>query len=305
MSPVRCGLFGTPQVAVATFDALVGAGHDVRVVITRPPRPAGRGGRLRAAPLEARAAAHGVPVAYDPAAALENDLDVGIVVAYGALIARSVLDRLTLWNVHFSLLPRWRGAAPVERAILAGDERTGVSLMQLEEGLDTGPIYGVRELPITARTTAELLRAELSRVGNELLVETLATLDRSGWSGLGPPSPQQGTPIYAAKLDRRDRWLDFSRTAIELDRVVRVGGATTTWRGKRLLVHQASPVEGSQSEELTPGTLVGDLAATGEGWLRLERVQLEGRAVLDFRQFALGARLDRRERLGAVPLRSR
>ena len=153
-------------------------------------------------------------------------------VAYGRLIRRPVLERLGFVNLHFSLLPRWRGAAPVERALLAGDAETGVCLMQLEEGLDTGPVFAHRRVPIDSRVTADALRRQLVEVGSELLCTTLDT-------GLHDPTPQEGEVTYAAKLTPADLEIDWGATADVIDRVVRVGGAWTTWRGRRLKVLDA------------------------------------------------------------------
>jgi len=174
-------------------------------------------------------------------------------------------------NIHFSLLPRWRGAAPVERAILAGDTVTGVCLMDVEEGLDTGAVYRRHELPIAEGEGSDHLTARLAEVGAELLVGALA-------EGLGRPEPQMGEPTYAAKIEPEDLHLDWARPAAELERVTRVGRAWTTLDGRRLLVLEAVPVAPEASlSGMEPGELEGEVVSTGEGGLRLVWVQPEGK----------------------------
>ena len=186
--------------------------------------------------MKAAALELGLPVVHRVEEVLEAGADLGVVVAYGRLIRRPVLERLGFVNLHFSLLPRWRGAAPVERALLAGDAETGVCLMQLEEGLDTGPVFAHRRVPIDSRVTADALRRQLVEVGSELLCTTLDT-------GLHDPTPQEGEVTYAAKLTPADLEIDWGAGADTIDRVVRVGGAWTTWRGRRLKVLDAEPVD--------------------------------------------------------------
>ncbi len=215
--------------------------------------------------------------------------------AYGRIISAEVLDRLDMVNVHFSLLPRWRGAAPVERAILAGDTVTGVCLMAIDEGLDTGPVYRCEKVAIGDDETAAALVGRLAVTGAALLVSALD-------EGLGSPAPQRGEATYAAKITSEDLHLDWSQSAAELVRVVRVGRAWTTWRGKRLLVHQAAAVAPSPAsgpaDPAAPGTLDGDLVWTGGGQLRLEVVQPEGRAPVAAGDWIRGARPAPGERLG-------
>jgi methionyl-tRNA formyltransferase len=212
-----------------------------------------------------------------------------VVVAFGRILKRNVLDTLPMVNAHFSLLPRWRGAAPVERAILAGDEVTGVCLMAIDEGLDSGPIYRCEPTSIGREETAAELRARLSALAATMLVESLG-------QGLGTPTPQVGEPTYADKISVSDLHLDWISPAAHLHRVVRVGRAWTTWRGRRLLVWSAQP--GPAPAGLRPGQLEGDVVATGDGGLRLLKVQPEGRppqAVADWRR---GARPQPGEALG-------
>ncbi len=212
-----------------------------------------------------------------------------MVVAYGRIIKPHVLAALPMVNVHFSLLPRWRGAAPVERAILAGDATTGVCIMDVEETLDTGGIYACREVPLSAATTATELRSTLVQLGTRLLVDVLS-------SPLPTPQPQAGEVTYAEKISPDELQLRWARPAVELDRLVRVGGAWTTFRGRRLKVHLAS-VEAGESGG--PGELhVDGTVGTGAGTLRLLTVQPEGKGVLPWADFANGARPQPGESLG-------
>lgn len=220
--------------------------------------------------------------------------ELGVVVAFGRIVPPEVLDELPIVNLHLSLLPRWRGAAPIERAILAGDTTTGVSLMRLDEGLDTGGVYTNISTPIDPVEDAESLGRRLVDLGTKVLVERLSkgTVD-----GLGAPSPQVGEATYAEKLTAIDRTLDFSRSAEECLRVVRIGRARTTFRGEPLLVHRAELVEDPKSGTL-PGELDGDVVGTARGAFRLLEVQPPGRRSLGFAQFAHGARITHGELLG-------
>jgi methionyl-tRNA formyltransferase len=193
-------------------------------------------------------------------------------------------------NLHFSLLPRWRGAAPVERAILAGDRETGVCLMKLDEGLDTGPVYDCARVEIGLDDTAADLRDRLTRTGTELLRARLR-------HGLGEPTPQQGEPTYAAKVEPADYHLDWSRPAVGLHRVVRLGRAWTTFRGMRLKVLRARLADCALTGE--PGRLDGLVVATGAGGLELVEVQAEGRSAQPAEAWRRGARPRPGERLGA------
>jgi methionyl-tRNA formyltransferase len=229
---VRLAYLGTPAMAVPPLEALVAAGHDVALVVSRADTRRGRGGAESPSPVKAAAVRLGIPVTDRVDDVVDAGADLGVVVAFGRIIRPHVLDALAMVNLHFSLLPRWRGAAPVERAILAGDEVTGVCVMAVEEGLDTGAVHARADVPIAPSATAAELRDELVRVGTRLLVDVLA----NGPDGLPVPQPQLGTPTYAAKIDPAELRLDWGRPAVELDRVVRVGGAWTTFRGARVKV---------------------------------------------------------------------
>ncbi|MDQ3979178.1 MAG: methionyl-tRNA formyltransferase [Actinomycetota bacterium] len=277
--------------AVVPLRALVDDGHEVAMVVSQPDRRRGRGGALLPSPVKAAALELGLPVTERVDDVLSLGAELGVVVAYGRLIRPHVLAVLPMINVHFSLLPRWRGAAPVERAILAGDGKTGVCIMGLEEGLDTGPVYACREVPIGPEQTAAELRAELTRVGMDLLVDLLR-------ADLPEPTPQEGEPTYAHELEPADHHLDWSRPAVELHRVVRVGDAWTLFRDGRLKVLRARVAEGEAGlgpGEIDPARL---LVGTGEGALELIEVQPEGRAPLAAAAWRNGARPEAGERLG-------
>lgn len=265
------------------------AGHEVATVVTRPDARRSRRAAPSPSPVKAAAAAHGLPVTHQPDDAVAAGAEVGVVVAYGRIIKPPLLGALPLVNVHFSLLPRWRGAAPVERAILAGDAETGVCLMKVDAGLDTGPVYARTRTAIGPTETADELVARLADLGAELLVTTLAR-------PLPTPEAQVGEPTYADKITPEDLALRWERPAEELIRVVRVGRAWTTWRGRRLLVLAAAAEPGGTGP---PGTLEGTTVTTGDGRLRLITVQPEGRAPTDATAWARGARPQPGEQLGA------
>lgn len=263
------------------------------VVVSRADARRGRRGPATPSPVKATAIRAGLPVAESPDAVIEAGVELGVVVAYGRLIPARVLGRVPMVNLHFSLLPRWRGAAPVERAILAGDATTGVCLMALCEGLDTGPVYRRIETPIRDGETADELSERLAVAGSAMLVDALAT-------GLGTPEPQEGPVTYAHKLTPEDRRLRWGDPAVEVARVVRIGRAWTTFRGRRLLVLSGEPATdaGLAPGELNEinGTLV---AGTGLGTLTLGEVQPEGKGRLTAKDWFRGARPQPGEHLGA------
>lgn len=284
----RIAYLGTPEPAVPPLRALVDAGFEVPLVVSRPDTRRGRGGAAQPSPVKAAAVELGLTVS-DGLDALDHvDVDLGVVVAYGRIIPASVLDRLAMVNIHFSLLPRWRGAAPVERAILAGDATTGVCLMAVEEGLDTGAVYRRDEVAIGPDETLEELRARLVGIGVDQLVDALTT-------GLGTPEPQVGEPVYAAKIAAAERRIDWARTAAEIHRQVRVGGAWTTFRDKRLKIHRTRMVDGDGPA--APGSIDGVTVQTGGGTLELVEVQPEGKARTDASAWRNGARPAVGERL--------
>ena len=271
------------------LEALVDAGHDVALVVSQPDRRRGRGGALLPSPVKAVAQARGIPVTDRVDDVLDVGAELGVVVAFGRLIKPHVLDKVPMVNLHFSLLPRWRGAAPVERAILAGDTETGVCLMQLEEGLDTGPVYAVERVPIGSEETADELRARLVAIGTRMLVERLD-------GELGDPTPQVGEPSYAAKIAPDELRLDWTQPAEHLHRVTRVGRAWTTFRGKRLRVLRGHLVPAAAG---APGEIEGLVVAAGDGaGVELVEVQPEGKSAQLATAWANGTRPEPGERLG-------
>jgi methionyl-tRNA formyltransferase len=285
----RVAFLGTPDEAVTALRGVAAAGIDVATVVTRADRRRGRGGGLMPSPVKAAAVDLGLAVSDRVDDVVDAGVDLGVVVAFGRIIRRPVLEAVAMVNVHFSLLPRWRGAAPVERAVLAGDTETGVCLMAVAPELDTGGIYRQMTTPIGPGETVTQLRRRLAEMGTGMLVDALT-------HGLGPARPQVGEATYAAKIEPGELQLDWAKTAAQLDRVVRVGRAWTMWRGKRLLILDARPVEGSAP---APGALDGTLGGTGQGALALVTVQPEGRGALSAADWLRGARPGPGERLGA------
>ena len=240
----RLAYLGTPETAVPPLRALVDAGHDIALCVTRPDRRRGRGSAVTPSPVKAAALELGLPVSHSMEDVADAGVELAVVVAYGRIIPAALLARVPMVNLHFSLLPRWRGAAPVERALLAGDEETGVCLMKLEEGLDTGPVYARLVVPIDAEVDLPTLRDELVTAGCALLVAALA----HGVEGLPVPVPQSGEATIAAKVTPEDLHLQWEQPAVQLHRVVRLGRAWTTFRGKRLGVLRATPVAASAAD---------------------------------------------------------
>jgi len=293
---VRIVFFGSPPPAATALEALIVAGHDVALVVTQPDKRRGRGSAVQPTPVRAVAEAHGITVATPERAVDVLDAcrgagaELGVVVAFGQLLPDALLSAFPRGciNVHYSLLPRWRGAAPVERALLAGDTETGVAIMQLESGLDTGPVFTTAVEPIGASDTAATLLERLSDRGAALLVDTITTLDAL------TPTPQVGEATHAAKVTVEEFHLDWHRPAIELDRRVRAGnprpGAWTTVGGARLKVLEAVPVEESGADGI-PGTVTAaGVVATGGGALQLVRVQPEGKPGMDVAAWLAGRR---------------
>ena len=295
----RLAFLGSPEIAVGALWALHDAGHDVALVVSAPDRRRGRGGALVPTPVKQCALELAIAVSSRVADVTEAGVELGVVVAFGQLIRPEVLDKVPMVNLHFSLLPRWRGAAPVERAILAGDDRTGVCLMALEESLDTGPIYDRVEVPILPGETAAELKHTLAGIGADMLVEHLA----GGLATLGTPVPQHGEPVYAAKIDPGELRIDWKRPAFEVDRLVRIGRAWTTFRGRRLIVERARPTEdadaaAAREAPAPPGTLLGDEVVCGVGLLELLEVRPEARSAQSFDAWRRGARPLPGEQLG-------
>lgn len=284
---MRIIFMGTPQFAVPTLEALVAAGHDVVAAYSQPPRAAGRGRKLQPSAVHLAAEAHGIEVrtpvslkgADEQAAFAALEADVAVVAAYGLILPLAVLDapRHGCLNVHGSLLPRWRGAAPVQRAILAGDAMTGITIMQMERGLDTGPMLATVETPVGAKTAGELT-AELAEKGAALMVQVLADM------GAYPPvvQPEEGV-TYAHKIDKAESRLDFTRDAAEVERQVRAfapaPGAFFELEGERFRVLAADLIDASGAA----GIVLDDALtiACGQGAIRPVLIQRAGRPAMD------------------------
>ena len=292
---MRIAFMGTPDFAVAALDALVQAGHSVVAVYTQPPRPANRG-RITPSPVHRRADELGLPVrtpaslkgADEQAAFAALDLDCAVVAAYGLLLPAAILaaPRHGCLNIHASLLPRWRGAAPIQRAILAGDAETGVAIMQMEKGLDTGPVRLEGRIPILRETAGELTDA-LAVLGAKLMLDVLA--DLPGHPAV--PQPEQGVS-YAHKIDKAEARIDWAQPAQQIDRLVRAmqpsPGAWFESAGQRVKLIAAEPALGSGM----PGALIGDsLVAAGDGAIRLLTVQPEGKPRMAAADWLRGRRL--------------
>jgi methionyl-tRNA formyltransferase len=297
--PLNLVFMGTPPFAAVILDALIAAAHRLRAVYTQPPRPAGRGHREQPSRVQLLAERHGIPVRHpatlrDAAAQAEFvafGADAAVVAAYGLILPPPVLaaPKYGCLNVHASLLPRWRGAAPVERAILAGDRETGISIMQMEAGLDTGPVLLREPIPIAATDTGGSLTERLAALGALLIV---AAIDGVAAGALRPqPQPEEGV-IYARKLDRAEAQLDWRGSATLLERQVRAfeprPGAFFSLAGERIRVSAAEVLPAAPNQ--LPGMVLDDALAVacGEGALRLLRLQRPGRTAQDAAAFLRG-----------------
>ena len=288
LHPKRIVFFGTPEDAVPVLRELKISGIDIPLVVTRPERRRGRR-ELPSVSAVAKAAAElELEVSTEIGDALQVGADCGVVVAYGKLIPKAVLEQLPMVNLHFSILPRWRGAAPVERAIIAGDLQTGICVMGLEEGLDTGPIYRMSETPIGEKETALSLRKRLSALGSKELIAAFKL-------GLTNPTPQSGQINYAEKIQRVDLELKWTAPAEDLNRIIRVGGAWTTFRGHVLKIHEAQ-VE--SVNDLRHGMVRRDSVGTATYNLKYLVVQPEGKSPLAAKDWLNGARLADEEMFG-------
>jgi methionyl-tRNA formyltransferase len=287
----RVAYLGNPSVAVPPLEALVADGFEVAAVVTGADRRRGRGSTVSPTPVKQAAVALGLEVHHDLGVLDEIDVDLGVVVAFGSILPTAVLQRCPMVNLHFSLLPRWRGAAPVERAILAGDPTTGVCVMQVVPALDAGGVLACVEVPLAPDSTLQSVWDDLARLGGSLLVDTLS-------GTLPEPKPQEGEITYAHKLGAEDVRLDWALPAEVLERRVRVGGAWTTVRNKRLRVIAATACDASPDDP-RHGELRGHVVGTGSGTLQLDEVIAEGRARQAGLDWSRGARLEPGERLGA------
>ncbi|MCE8520357.1 methionyl-tRNA formyltransferase [Ruegeria pomeroyi] len=292
---MRVVFMGTPDFSVPVLEALVGAGHEIAAVYCQPPRPAGRGKKDRPTPVHARALDLGLEVRHPVSlkgteaqadfAAL--GADVAVVVAYGLILPQAVLDapRHGCLNIHASLLPRWRGAAPIQRAIMAGDDQTGICIMQMEAGLDTGPVLLRATTPIGAEETTGALHDRLSAMGADLIVEALARLPEL----TAEPQPEDGI-TYAAKIDKAEARVDWTRPAVEIDRQIRglspFPGAWTEIAGERVKLLASRLAEG----QAPPGAVLDDAltVACGTDAVSLTRLQRAGKGAQDADIFLRG-----------------
>lgn len=272
--------FGTPQYSADVLTSIVEAGHQVELVVTQPDKKRGRGGALSPSPVKACAMKLGIPVSHRPADALKVEADLGVLVAFGRLIKPELLRHVTILNIHPSLLPRWRGATPVEAALLAGDKTTGVCVMQLSEELDAGPVYASKSVEIGDETSIELYN-KLYEIGTELLLDQLKV-------GPSEPREQIGESTYCGKLSAEDLHIDWKKPAEHIERLTRIGKAWTTFNGARFIVHQAKVHQSGGSG--SAGHIDGNLVATGEGSLELIRVQPAGKPPLEAKAWLNGLR---------------
>ena len=295
---MRVVFMGTPEFSVPVLEALVTAGHEIAAVYCQPPRPAGRGKKDRPTPVHARALELGLEVrhpvslkgAEDQAAFAALNADIAVVVAYGLLLPQAVLDAPAhgCLNIHASLLPRWRGAAPIHRAIMAGDADTGVCIMQMEAGLDTGPVLLRETVQIEAEETTQDLHDRLSALGAVAIVKALNRLPDL----VADPQPEDGV-TYAKKIDKSEARVDWTQPAEMIDRQIRglspFPGAWTTLHGKRLKLLRCRVVAGAG----LPGTVLGGLTiACGTGAVEVTEAQAEGRGRQDAKAFLRGTQVE-------------
>ena len=302
----RVIFFGTPEIAVGPLRALVAAGFVVDLVVTGVDKRRGRGSQTSPSPVKEAALELQLPVSHDVADAIalvtknrtnsasETTRYLGVVVAYGHIISTEALHVLPMINIHYSLLPRWRGAAPVERALLAGDEQTGACIMQVVEQLDAGDILSSATTQISQTDTTASLRARLGEIANPLLIEVLL-------NGVSTTQPQTGDIVVAAKITQADLEIDWSKPAAVIDRQVRVGGAFTFFYDKRFKIHSlkvSAEIFISASGNMM---VVNDrvLVACGQGVVELVEIQPEGKPRISAQDWKKGARLDAQNRLGS------
>ncbi|WP_417604017.1 methionyl-tRNA formyltransferase [Primorskyibacter flagellatus] len=302
---MRIVFMGSPEFSVPVLEALVAAGHEIVCVYCQPPRPAGRGKKDRPTPVHARADAMGLEVRHPVSLKSEEalaafaalDADIAVVVAYGLILPQAVLDapRLGCLNIHASLLPRWRGAAPIHRAIMAGDAETGVCIMQMEAGLDTGPVLLRRATAIGTEETTGVLHDRLSAIGAEAIVEALDVLP-----SLTPEAQPDGGATYAAKIDKAEAAVDWTRTAADVSRQIRglspFPGAWTLADGARIKLLGAALALGNGPA----GTVLDDAftVACGTGAVRITRAQRAGKGAQDAETFLRGNPIPKGTQLG-------
>ena len=297
---VRVAFMGTPDFAVPALNALRNANHDIVCVYSQPPRRSGRGQKITKSAVQKTAEAAGLEARCPESFTNPNDMsafvslraDCAIVAAYGLILPKELLEapRLGCINIHASLLPRWRGAAPIQRAILAGDKQTGVTIMQMDEGLDTGAILTTASVAITENTTSSGLHDQLATLGGQLIINLLA-------HDLPAPKPQgENEAVYASKVERREGRVDWMETSVTISRRVRAlnpwPGVWCEREGQRLRILSATPVMGSGN----PGSIIGAplIVACGSGALRLDRVQKAGKKEVSAAEYVNGNPVDQK-----------
>jgi methionyl-tRNA formyltransferase len=308
LQSLRIAFAGTPEFALPALDALAASAHRVVGVLTQPDRPAGRGRSLRPSAVKLRALELGLPIAQPERLSSEEQLaalrawrpELLVVVAYGLLLPRAVLElpRLGCLNIHASLLPRWRGAAPIQRALLAGDTSTGVTIMRLDEGLDTGPVYAQRTIAIEPGMTGAVLSPRLALLGAELLLEVIAALGAG--TAEAHAQPIEGAS-YAGKLGKHEALIDWNASAEQVARLVQACNprpvAHTVLQGEPVRIWEATAAGGGRAGRARPGTVLGLadgrlLVACGEGALAIERLQRAGRRIVSAADFVHACPLD-------------
>lgn len=298
---LRLAFMGTPDFAAPTLAELVGQGHEIAAVYTQPARPKGRGLASEPSPIAKLAEAYDLPLrtpqtlkdAAAQAEFAELNLDAAVVVAYGLLLPKAILDapKLGCFNLHGSLLPRWRGAAPIQRAIMAGDVETGVMVMRMEEGLDTGPVLMAERVAVARKTYGEL-HDELARLGADLMARALSALERGS---IEEKKQLDEGVTYAKKILKEEARIDWTRSAGEIDCLIRAlsptPGAWTEAKGERLKVLYAEPIPGQGA----PGEVLDDnlTIACGEAALRLLRLQRAGKSPMEAKEFLRGFNIPR------------
>jgi len=311
--PLRVGFAGTPAFAAVALETIVDAGFEVSLVMTRPDAASGRGLKLAGSAVKSIALERSLPVFQPPrlrdagetSSLFATPIDVLVVAAYGLILPRPVLEwpRHGCINIHASLLPRWRGAAPIARCLLAGDPRTGVTIMQMDEGLDTGPVIVAREVAVSPRETAQSLHDILAPLGADAMVETLRTLQSDGRLEATPQRSEGAT--YAEKISRREATVDWRESALAIDRAVRAfdpfPGAQTLYQGSTLKIWRAEPAAGRFGEcgRVVSADSEAIVVACGEGALVVREVQLAGARRMTAAEFLAGHRVDAGVRLGA------
>lgn len=282
----RIAFLGTPQISTTTLKFLIDKGYEVPLVVTGEDKKRGRGSALTPSPVSEVASELGLRVTHQPRDLLDIDFDLAVVVAYGKLISEELLSKGLFVNLHFSLLPRWRGAAPMERAILSGDDKTGVCVMRLVKELDAGPIYQVREYPLDQQISLNDLAMDLANLANNALDEELG----KGKAAFRDSMEQMGEPTYAHKLVQDDLRIDWKNSAPVEMRKIRIGRAWAILDSARFKILAAKLAIDGPS--LAPGELSGDQVGTGSGNIVLEKVQPENKRAMDVKDWLNGVGKD-------------